>query len=55
MTLVGLGDGRGLVTGGANAEYVAKSSTVVFDPTSRRWSSSGLLNTARMDFAAVPP
>jgi hypothetical protein len=46
--LVGLADGRALVTGGANGEYVAKSSTVVFDPVTRTWSTSGLLNTARI-------
>ena len=36
-------DDRVLVTGGSNQEYVAKSSTVLYDPNARTWSSSGLL------------
>lgn len=42
-------DDRVLVTGGSNLEYVAKSSTVLYDPNARAWSRSGLLNTARID------
>lgn len=53
-TLVALTDGRALVTGGANCDYVAKSSTAVYDPETHRWSASGLLRTARMAFAAAP-
>ena len=54
--LVALADGRALVTGGMNGENegaIAKSSTVVFDPRTHKWSSSGLLNTARIDPAAA--
>jgi hypothetical protein len=53
-TLIGLADGRAMVTGGANQQYVAKSGTVVYDPERRAWSRSGNLNTARMEFAAAP-
>ena len=53
IVLVPAADGDALVTGGANADYVAKSSTVVFDDRMREWSQSGLLNTARMAFAAA--
>jgi hypothetical protein len=42
-------DDRVLVTGGSNQEYVAKSSTVLYDPEAKTWSRSGLLNTARID------
>ena len=42
-------DDRVLVTGGSNQAYVAKSGTVLYDPSARSWSSSGLLNTARID------
>ncbi len=54
--VVALTDGRGLVTGGAAGEDVgwsAYSSTYVFDPTTRQWSRSGLLNTARTAAAAA--
>ena len=54
--VVSLRDGRALLTGGAAGEDVgwsAYSSTYVFDPTSRRWSRSGLLNTARTATAAT--
>jgi hypothetical protein len=54
--LVALADGRALVTGGNTGESegaIAKSSTVVFEPAKRRWSSSGLLNTARSDLAST--
>jgi N-acetylneuraminic acid mutarotase len=54
--VVGLPDGRALVTGGAAGEDVgwsAYSSTYLFDPTSRRWSRSGLMNTARTATAAT--
>lgn len=40
---------RVLVTGGSNQEYVAKSGTVLYDPSAKVWSRSGLLNTARID------
>jgi N-acetylneuraminic acid mutarotase len=53
-TLVALADGRAMVMGGANREYVAKSSTAVYDPEAHGWSVSGLLHTARMEFAASP-
>ena len=53
IILVGAADGDALVTGGANSDYVAKSSTVVFDDRTQAWSKSGLLNTARMEFAAA--
>ncbi len=51
--LIALTDGRAMVTGGANRDYVAKSSTAVYDPATHRWSASGLLSTARMNFAAA--
>lgn len=54
--VVPLPDGRALLTGGAAGENVgwsAYSSTYVFDPTSRRWSRSGLMNTARTTTAAT--
>lgn len=54
--VVALPDGRALVTGGAAGESVgwsAYSSTYVFDPATRRWSRSGLLNTARTATAAA--
>lgn len=53
IILVTTADGDALVTGGANSDYVAKSSTVVFDDRTREWSTSGLLNSARMAFAAA--
>jgi hypothetical protein len=57
--LVALADGRALVTAGMNGESegaIAKSSTVIYDPAGHRWSSSGLLNTARVgSVAAVLP
>lgn len=53
IILVAAADGNALVTGGANSDYVAKSSTVVFDERTQKWSQSGLLNTARMEFAAA--
>lgn len=54
--VVPLPDGRALITGGAageNVDWSANSSTYVFDPTSRRWSRSGLMNTARTLTAAT--
>jgi hypothetical protein len=54
--VVALPDGRALLTGGAAGESVgwsAYSSTYVFDPTTRLWSRSGLLNTARTATAAA--
>ena len=48
--VVGLPDGRALMTGGAAGEDIgwsSFSSTYVFDPTTRDWSRSGLMNTAR--------
>jgi len=48
--LVALPDGRALLIGGAAGESIgwsAFSSTYLFDPTTRLWSRSGLLNTAR--------
>jgi N-acetylneuraminic acid mutarotase len=54
--VVSLSDGRALLTGGAAGEDIgwsAYSSTYVFDPTSRQWSRSGLLNTARTETAAT--
>ena len=55
-TVVALLDGRVLLTGGAAGEHIgwsAYSSTYVFDPTTRLWSRSGLLNTARAAAAAA--
>lgn len=54
-SVVPLPDGRALMTGGAAGEDVgwsAYSSTYVFDPPTREWSRSGLLNTARTTTAA---
>jgi N-acetylneuraminic acid mutarotase len=54
--VVALPDGRALMTGGAAGEDVgwsAYSSTYVFDATTRLWSRSGLLNTARTATAAA--
>jgi len=54
--VVALADGRALVTAGMTGENegaIAKSSTVVFDPATRKWASSGLLNTARINPAAA--
>ena len=54
--VVALPDGKALLTGGAAGESIgwsANSSTYVFDPTSREWSRSGLLNTARTLTAAT--
>jgi hypothetical protein len=51
--LIALADSRAMVTGGATQDYVAKSSTAVYDPASHRWSASGLLHTARMEFAST--
>ena len=45
-----LPDGRALVTGGAAGEskgWSSFSSTYLFDPTTREWSRSGLMHTAR--------
>jgi len=53
IILVAAADGDALITGGATSDYVAKSSTVVFDDRTREWSQSGLLNTARIAFAAA--
>jgi N-acetylneuraminic acid mutarotase len=53
---VALPGGRALVTGGAAGESIgwsAYSSTYVFDTTTRAWSRSGLLNTARTTTAAT--
>jgi N-acetylneuraminic acid mutarotase len=50
--LVALPDGRALLTGGLTGEDdgpLAFSSTYVFDPATRSWSRTGLLNTARYD------
>jgi len=55
-TVVALPDGRALLTGGAAGEDIgwsAFSSTYIFDPTTRSWSRSGLLNTARTATAAA--
>jgi hypothetical protein len=54
--VVALPDGRALLTGGAAGENIgwsAYSSTYIFDPTTRRWARSGLLNTARTATAAA--
>lgn len=54
--VVALRDGQTLMTGGQrgeNFEPAAFSSTYVFDPSTRRWSRSGLLNTARSGAAGV--
>jgi N-acetylneuraminic acid mutarotase len=54
--VVALADGRALMTGGRrgeNFEPAAFSSTYVFDVTTRRWSRSGLMNTARSGPAAT--
>lgn len=48
--VVGLPDGRALMTGGAAGEGIgwsSFSSTYVFEPSNRAWVRSGLLNTAR--------
>jgi hypothetical protein len=48
--VVGLPDGRALMTGGAAGEGIgwsSFSSTYVFEPSNRTWVRSGLLNTAR--------
>jgi len=58
-SVLALPDGRALMTGGAAGEDVgwsAYSSTYLFDPATRAWSRSGLLNTARtLTAAAVMP
>jgi hypothetical protein len=41
------------VTGGANQQYVAMSSTAVYDAATHEWTESGPLHTARMEFAAA--
>jgi hypothetical protein len=49
-----LPDGRALMTGGAAGEgrgWSSFSSTYLFDPTTRAWSKSGLMQTARTDTA----
>ena len=54
--VVALPDGGALLTGGAAGENIgwsAFSSTYIFDPTTRSWSRSGLLNTARTATAAA--
>jgi hypothetical protein len=54
--LVALPDGRALLTGGLTGEDdgpSAFSSTYIFEPMTRHWSRSGLLNTARSDQATV--
>ncbi len=54
--VVGLPDGRALMTGGAAGEAIgwsSFSSTYVFDPTTSVWSRSGLMNTARTNTAAT--
>jgi N-acetylneuraminic acid mutarotase len=54
--LVGLPDGRALLTGGLTGEDdgpVAFSSTYIFDPAATSWLRSGLLNTARARAAAT--
>jgi N-acetylneuraminic acid mutarotase len=48
--IAALPDGRALMTGGAAGENIgwsAFSSTYIFDPTTRDWSRSGLMHTAR--------
>jgi N-acetylneuraminic acid mutarotase len=54
--VVGLPDGRALMTGGRRGENLpsaAFSSTYLFDPTTHSWSRSGLLNTARYGTVAA--
>src|SRR4051794_15846466 len=54
--VVGLQDGRALVTGGETGENdgnVSYSSTYVFDPADQTWTRSGLLNAARSNPTAV--
>jgi N-acetylneuraminic acid mutarotase len=54
--LVGLRDGRAMLTGGETGESdgnVSYSSTYVFDPADRSWTRSGLMNTARSNPAGV--
>ena len=51
-----LPDGRALMTGGAAGEGIgwsAFSSTYIFDPTTRAWLRSGLMNTARTEAAVA--
>jgi hypothetical protein len=42
-----LPNGRALVVGGTNADWISYSSTKIWDPKGGTWSSSGLLSTAR--------
>ena len=54
--LVALPGGQALLIGGETGEEggpAAYSSTYIFDPTTRSWSPSGLLNTARTGTAAA--
>jgi N-acetylneuraminic acid mutarotase len=54
--VVGLRDGRALVTGGETGENegnISYSSTYVFDPARQSWTRSGLLNSARSNPTAV--
>lgn len=54
--VIGLPDGRALVTGGAAGESIgwsAFSSTYLFDPATRQWARSGLLHSARTLTAAT--
>jgi N-acetylneuraminic acid mutarotase len=54
--VVGLRDGRALVTGGERGENdgnVSYSSTYVFDPAGESWTRSGLMNAARSNPSAV--
>ena len=48
-----LADGRVLVTGGDNGWNGSYSSTKLFDPATGRWSSTGLLGTARKRLAGA--
>ena len=54
--VVGLRDGRVLVTGGERGENdgnVSYSSTYVFDPSQKAWTKSGLMNSARSSPASA--
>jgi hypothetical protein len=54
--VVGLGDGRALVTGGETGESggnISYSSTYVYEPADHSWTRSGLLNSARSNPTAV--
>jgi N-acetylneuraminic acid mutarotase len=48
-----LDNGKGLVIGGVNDEWLSYSSTKLYDPATGTWSSTGLMATARTDLASA--